>query len=61
MSEFTNNLAAVPRAAAPPGDLKIGPSGDGMLILEHIRGTQLLVNPLNMAQLINGDPQRLVV
>ncbi len=60
MSEFTNILADALRAAAPPGDLKIGLSGDGMLILEHISGTQLLVNPMNIAQLANGDPQRLV-
>ena len=59
MSEFTNNLAAALRAAAPPGDLKIGLLDDGKLLLQHISGAQLLVNPLNIAQLVNGDPQRL--
>ncbi len=61
MSEFTNNLAAALRAAAPPGDLKIGLLDDGKLLLQHISGAQLLVNPLNIAQLVNGDPQRVVV
>lgn len=57
--EFTDNLADALRAAAPPGDLKIGLLDDGRLILEHVSGAQLLVNPLNIAQIVNGDPQRL--
>ncbi len=60
MSEFANILADALRAAAPPGDLKIGLMRDGRLILEHSSGAQLAVNPLTIAPLVKGDPKRLV-